>query len=289
MTDPAGSPPGDDSSGGARRGRRHAIWRDAAAGAQHAFSHPQDLRGKLGLAQLRNRLIEVIFHTAKLHLTIFDDDIRGPGISVAGLTDTARIDDLHFGEGEVHRRVGMPDAQEIGHEMRGAQLPGLGIVTEILVKRRAGCGMHQGESQAVEFHRGLDGEPGEEAHLPGIQPLPLQGPGGRHELTETPTVSRGHPLGDIVVVISPDGGVRVLPDPIDAGGGIDAVVDQVAGEETRIKRLLNGSQSRPIGMDVGQEQDSQEKQPERTRKRVAGLYKREAVGLTLIGFIISND
>ncbi len=95
-------------------------------------------------------------------------------------------------------------------------------------------------------------------------------------------------MGHIVVVISPDGSVRVVPDPIDAGGGIDAVIDQIAGEEARVKRLLNGSQSRPIRMDVGQEQNSQEEQPERTRKRIAELYKREAVGLTLIDDMISN-
>ena len=95
-------------------------------------------------------------------------------------------------------------------------------------------------------------------------------------------------MGHIVVVISPDGSVRVVPDPIDAGGRIDAVIDQIAGEEARVKRLLNGPQSRPIRMDVGQEQNSQEEQPERTGKRIAELYKREAVGLTLIDDMISN-
>jgi len=107
--------------------------------------------------QLRDGLIEVIFHPAELHLAILDKGIRGAGISVAGLTNTARIDDLQFGERDVHGGVGMPDTQEIRRDMSGPQLPGLGIVAEIFVKRRAGCGMHQRESQAIEFDRGLDG------------------------------------------------------------------------------------------------------------------------------------
>ncbi|MFM8430118.1 MAG: hypothetical protein ACKN95_03850, partial [Holophagaceae bacterium] len=67
----------------------------------------------------------------------------------------------------------------------------------------------------------LNGKPGEESQLPGIQPIPLQGAGAGHELAEPTPRSWGHPLGDIVVVISPDGGIRMVPDPVDAGGGID--------------------------------------------------------------------
>jgi hypothetical protein len=183
----------------------------------------------------------------------------------------------------------MADTQEIGRQMGGSQLPGLGIVAEILVEGIAGCGMDQGEAHSVKFDCGLNGETREKSQLPGIQPIPLEMTGARHQLAETPTKTRGDPLGDIVVVIPADGHLRMAADPIDTGGGIHSVVDEVAREQADIERLLNGPQGRPIGVNVSQEQDSQGEQPEKIRNAVQELYKKEAVRLTAMQSIISNE
>lgn len=265
------------------------IGGDASAGAEYAFGHPQHHRGQLRLPQLGDRLIEVILHPAKLDLAVLNQGIRGAGISIARLANAARIDDLQPGEGDVHRGVRVADTQKIGREVGGSQLPCLRIFAEVFIKRIAGGGVHQGEPHAVEFDSGLNGQPGEKSQLPGIQPIPLEGTGAGHELAETPTGTRSDPLGDIVVVIPPDGPPRVAPDPIDTGSGIHAVVDQVASEQAGVKRFLDGPQGRPIGMNVGQKQDSHGKPPERTRETIEELYKRESVGLTLARDIISNQ
>lgn len=255
-------------------GRGHQIQRNASAGAEDTLGHSQDLGGKLGLAQLRDRLVDVILDPAEKDLAIFNEGIRGAGISISGLPHAAGIDDLQSRKSDVHGGVGMADTQEIGRQMGGPHLPDRRILAEILIQRIARRGMHQGESHSVEFHRGLDGKPREESQLPGIQPIPLEGTGAGHELAEPPTWSWGHALGDVVIVIAADGRPRMVADPIHTGSGIHSVIDQIACEQARVKRLLDGPQSRPVGVNVSQEQDSQGEQPERIRNSRRTVQKR---------------
>jgi hypothetical protein len=46
--------------------------------------------------------------------------------------------------------------------------------------------------------------------------------------------------------------------PVDAGGRLQTVVNQVAQAEADVVRLLDGLQSRPVAVNVGQQEDTHE-------------------------------
>jgi hypothetical protein len=77
-----------------------------------------------------------------------------------------------------------------------------------------------------------------------------------------------------VVVVAPDGDVRVLADPLDAGGRFDAVIDEVAQAQTDVGGLLDRLEGGPVGVDVGDQEDAHGR--ERT-SGMRGVYLTRAI------------
>jgi len=280
-----GDSPGRCCTGGLRGG----LFGESPAGAQHMLGHPQGVGGKSGAAQLRNRLVDVVLDPPQLHLSILDDGIRSARVAVPGLADTSRVHDLDPGKPQVEGKVRMPDTEKIGRQVGTAQLPGLRILAEVFVERIAGGRMHEGEPEPIEFDGRLDGKSGEITELSGIELAPLDRPGRRHQLPESGPLPGSDPMGDVVVVVATHRRTRMLLNPVQTGSGIDSVVDQVTGEQAGVKWFANGLQGRPVGVDIGQDQNAQGEWPGDGSGRAAGVYKNEAWSLTLPGGIISNN
>ena len=100
-----------------------------------------------------------------------------------------------------------------------------------------------------------EGEPREILHAGRIEDAPMDKPRRGRQPAKTAARLGGNPLGDRVIVVSADGGRRPRVDPIDAGDRIGRVLDQVAEEKTRVERLLDRGERRPVRMNVGQEQN----------------------------------
>jgi len=234
---------------------------ETPAGAQDMLGHPEDFGGQPGTAQLGNRLVDVVLDPPELHLAVLNDRVRCARVAVPGLADTSRIHHLHPGKFQVKGKVGVSHAEKVGRERGTPELPGVGILAEILVKGIPGGRMDECEAEPIEFDRGLDGEPGEISQLAGIEQVPLDRAGGRHQLPEPGPFPGRDPVGDVVVMIPPDSRAGMLLDPVDTGRRIDSVVNQITGEQAGIERFADGLQSRPVGVDVGQDQDSQGQWP----------------------------
>src|SRR5262249_41711900 len=61
-------------------------------------------------------------------------------------------------------------------------------------------------------------------------------------------------LGDAVIVVAADGVRGFLLYPCNARGRFQAVIYQISQDQTRVERLVDRLQGRPVRMEVGQQQ-----------------------------------
>ena len=131
------------------------------------------------------------------------------------------------------------------------------------------------------------GQAGQVFEVPGGERIPLQGPGGSRQLSETGTPSGDDPLCDGMIVIAANGGGGVGLDPFDAGNWVRPVIDQIAQKQAGVEGLANGRQGGPVGVDVGQNQDFHERCFVYSGQRVTS--NRPACSLTIPRTIVSNE
>jgi hypothetical protein len=58
-----------------------------------------------------------------------------------------------------------------------------------------------------------------------------------------------------VIVVAANGTGGMSANPINAGNRIDSVFDKVSQKQAGIERLANGVEGKPIGMNVGKDED----------------------------------
>ena len=89
----------------------------------------------------------------------------------------------------------------------------------------------------------------------GFARAPKEAPKPQSEETEIPDALDFDVLGDAMIVVAANGVMGVLLDPVDAGAGLGAVIDEIAKEEAEIVWFLDGLEGRTIAVNVRDQQD----------------------------------
>lgn len=89
-----------------------------------------------------------------------------------------------------------------------------------------------------------------------IQKLPLIGASCSGQRFQSPSRPGGNVLGNPMIMVSTNGTCRVFADPFHTRYGIGAIVDQISQNQAGVERLIDRAQCGPIGVDVGEYQDS---------------------------------
>ena len=87
------------------------------------------------------------------------------------------------------------------------------------------------------------------------QQIPMQTAGCSGKFTESAALGRWNALCEGMIVIAANGTGCMRADPFNTGDGVDAIFDQVAQEQAGVKRLANGRECEPVGMNVGKDQN----------------------------------
>ena len=66
----------------------------------------------------------------------------------------------------------------------------------------------------------------------------------------------GDSLSNRMIMISANNRLGMLADPVDAGDWIRRVIDDITKEQAGIEAFVDGSERRPVGVDVGEEEDA---------------------------------
>lgn len=229
-----------------------------AAGAEDAFGEIDHRLLQAGLSHLAEGGFDVVLDAAELNAAVFDDGVGAAGVAVARLANAAGVEDLHGTEIDVEGEVGVADADEVGLDALQAGAPGAGIVGQVFVERVAGCAVNEEEGRSVEHDALGDGQLREILQMRAAEQVPVERARGGREILIAGARAGGDALGDGMVVVPADGSRGMLSDPLDAGEGIGAVIDEIAGEKAGVERLVDGGQGRPVGVNVGEHEDLHE-------------------------------
>lgn len=150
----------------------------------------------------------------------------------------------------------MSDTDEIGIDVGNPVSPKIGIRTEIFIHWIARCRVHDKEGSVSGTKVGGDGEPTQKSHPSGIELPPVQRARGGGQTFEAGIADDRHALCDGMIVVPANTDVGVLPDPVNARNRFSAVINQIAEDQTIVKRLVDRRKGRPIGMNIRQHENS---------------------------------
>ena len=225
------------------------------------------------ISHMANCLIHIIGHTAKFDLTTIDDGVRRTRITVTWLADASRIDDLHVVQFQVHGYVRVADTHKIHIDMFQSLLPLLDVVTDVFIHRVAGRGMHQQESLVIEDQMARDRHLCQPCQMIIIEHVEVVRPHRRHHFSECSARSHQHALCDRMIVIAADDSGRVASYPFNTWHWISGIVNDISKEQAGIEIFVDRRQSRPVGMNVGNQQNSHCVRPEAGHQTKAGCRR----------------
>ena len=227
--------------------------------AQNAGGQIERFAANAGPLQIRNRGLDIVFHTANFDATVLDDRIGGSRVAVTRLPNAARIDDGRFAKIEHVGNVGVAHENEVGFDEFQPCRPGPCVAAKILVHRIARCRVNQKIRLLAGGHPTSDGQTRKKFHLFASEHLPMQRPNGRCDRFEARPGPYRDPLCHGMIVIPANDRCRMLANPLQTVDRITAIVHQIACDETGIERPGFSSsdrrQSGPVGMDITENED----------------------------------
>lgn len=235
---------------------RGTIQARTASGSQHRCRLENVLRVDADFHHVPKCRIHIVFHSAKLNLSVLNDRIGTTPVPVARLPDAPGIENLNPVDLGKKLQMGVADADDVGFDSPQTRLPRGGLLRQqVFIHRVVRGGMDEIVVSAVEIESLRDRKPRKVLQMKTIQKFKLKGTGGRGERAESGSVSGGNALSDGVVVVSPNGAGCVLTDPFDAGERIGPVIDHIPQEQAGIERFLDRGKRRPVGMDIGEDKN----------------------------------
>ena len=149
----------------------------------------------------------------------------------------------------------MADEDEVRFHGLEPGTPALDVANQVLIERIAWRPVNEKQLFAVQVDVTGDGHPRQKTHVPPVENSPMYRPCRCRKIAISGAAVGRYALSDGVIVVAADDD-RILPaNPIQAGNRIGPVIDEIADEQTRVKRFANRRQRRPVRMDVRQYQD----------------------------------
>lgn len=234
-----------------------AVWELHAAVAEALGEQRFGAFGHRGGLDPRDGLFDRVFDAFQLDASTFDHGISGTRVAIAGHADAARVEDGGLSRLDEELLMGVASADDVGFEAFDSPRPGFGVFEQIFVERVAWGAVDKEDAHAVDEQPFGEGEFDEVAALLGVERGPLHGAADACEVSKAGVPADGNPLGHAVVVVAANGVVGVLHGPAHARGRIWSVVDEVSQAEADVVRFLNRGERRPVGVDVGHNENSQ--------------------------------
>ena len=153
--------------------------------------------------------------------------------------------------------VRVTNADKIGLYVFEPLRPDLGIAHHIFVERIARRRVNHENPLSIENNPLRHGELQEIPALLWLKRFPHIRTSHTRQITVARSTVNGYALGDAVVVVAADRVVGVFHRPLDARGGIGAVVDQVSETKANVMRLVDRRKRGEVRVDVRDDEDSQ--------------------------------
>src|SRR5262249_38765888 len=112
-----------------------------------------------------------------------------------------------------------------------------------------------------ERHDFGHGKTGEKTKILGPQALPGDQTCHAAQILEAVSTVHTNVLSHAVVMIAPHGKVGMVAHPVDAGGRLEGVIDQVAQTDAAVVRLADRLQGWPICVNISYQQNAHEISP----------------------------
>ena len=225
------------------------------AGSQYGLGEFEAVGGDSRGVEATHGGVDVVLDPLQFDVTVVDDGIRRTRVAVSRLSHAAGVQDLAVTQVAMKLDVRVSDANDVGADPGESRAPEIGFIGEVLVHGIARRGVDEMKPNAIEGDRLGHRHSRQILEVRGRQYAPVLLPSLARQLAKARSCGRSHMLGDRMIVIAPDRGRRMLTHPIDAGDWLDPVLDQIADEQTGIKRLVDCTERGPVGVNVSQHQN----------------------------------
>ncbi len=148
----------------------------------------------------------------------------------------------------------VPHADHLRVDVGQAPRPKVGVGNGVFVERIARRRMHQEKFHAVKGHALAHWQVGQKSAIFRRDALLRHLTRHAGQVLEAVLPLDLDELGDAVIVIAADGVSGFLLHPRNARGRFQAVIDQISQDQTRVERLVDRLQGRPVRVEVGQQQ-----------------------------------
>ena len=127
-----------------------AVNSGISAGPQYRACFTDDALLDSALCHVMQRPVDIIFHSSKFNLSVFDDGVRRPGVSIARLANAAWVNYLGGMQLQIHWYVRMSGADEVDVDMFKSLLPFFPHTGKVLVHRISWRGVNQQKAMIAD-------------------------------------------------------------------------------------------------------------------------------------------